>query len=118
MVTATFGVAAQARKLSKGDISAEDFIDNCEIVCLDVAVSALSSMLGEVLIPVPVLGAIIGNTVGISFLSLLSESRQKSLFVKSASVILARILLASENKKRPPTNVGNRFMYHRYWLLY
>lgn len=64
MVTATFGVAAQARKLSKGDISAEDFIDNCEIVCLDVAVSALSSMLGEVLIPVPVLGAIIGNTVG------------------------------------------------------
>lgn len=64
MVTATFGVAAQARKLSKGDITKEDFVDNCEVVCLDVAVSALSSMLGEVLIPIPVLGAIIGNSAG------------------------------------------------------
>lgn len=64
MVTATFGVTAQARKLSKGDITQEDFIDNCEVVCLDVAVSALSSILGEVLIPIPVLGAIIGNVAG------------------------------------------------------
>lgn len=64
MVTATFGVIAQARKLSKGDIAQADFIDNCEVVCLDVAISALSSMLGEVLIPLPVLGAIIGNAAG------------------------------------------------------
>ena len=64
MVTATFGVVAQARKLQNGTISEEDFIDNCEVICLEVAVSALSSMLGEVLIPIPVLGTIIGNATG------------------------------------------------------
>jgi hypothetical protein len=64
MVTATFGVSAQARKLNRGDITKEDFVDNCEVVCLDVAISTLSSMLGEVLIPVPILGAIIGNAAG------------------------------------------------------
>lgn len=64
MVTATFGITAQARKLQNSTITAEDFIDNCEVICLDVAVSALSSMLGEVLIPIPVLGTIIGNAVG------------------------------------------------------
>lgn len=64
MVTATFGVTAQARRLNAGTISKEEFIDNCEVVCLDVAVSALSSMVGEVIIPIPVFGALIGNTVG------------------------------------------------------
>lgn len=64
MVTATFGIASQARKLQNGIISEEDFIDNCEVICLEVAMSALSSMLGEVLIPIPVLGAIIGNAAG------------------------------------------------------
>ena len=89
MVTATFGVVAQARKLQNGTISEEDFIDNCEVICLEVAVSALSSMLGEVLIPIPVLGTIIGNATGMfmyeiskSYLSatekkLISEYRQE-----------------------------------------
>lgn len=64
MVTASFGVTAQARKMSKGELTAEEFVDNCEVICLDVAVSALSSMLGEIIIPIPILGTIIGNTVG------------------------------------------------------
>lgn len=34
------------------------------MLCLDVSVSALSSLIGQVVIPVPVLGAIIRNTVG------------------------------------------------------
>lgn len=81
MVTATFGVTAQARKLSKGDISQEDFIDNCEVLCLDVAVSALASLLGEVLIPIPVLGTIIGNAAGMFMYEIsknyLSSTEQK-----------------------------------------
>ena len=64
MVTASFGITAQARKMGKGELSTEEFIDNCEIICLDVAISALSSILGEFIIPIPILGTIIGNTVG------------------------------------------------------
>lgn len=64
LVTAMFGVTAQANALRKGQISKEDFIINSETVCLDVTISAIASLLGQTLIPVPVLGAIIGNTAG------------------------------------------------------
>lgn len=81
MVTATFGLAAQARKLSKCEISCEEFVDNSEVICLEVAISALSSMIGNVLIPVPVLGAIIGNAAGMFMYEIsktyLSSAEQK-----------------------------------------
>lgn len=64
LVTASFGVVAQAYQLQKGNITTEDFIVNSEVLCLDVSVSAVASILGQTLIPVPVLGAIIGNVAG------------------------------------------------------
>ncbi len=63
-VTAAFGIAAQVRALEEGKVSEEDFVINCETVCLDVAVSAIASVAGQVLIPIPVLGAVIGNVAG------------------------------------------------------
>lgn len=64
LVTASFGVAAQAYQLQQGNITADDFIVNSEVLCLDVSVSAVASIFGQTLIPVPVLGAIIGNMAG------------------------------------------------------
>lgn len=64
LVTASFGVAAQAYQLQRGNITQEDFIINSEVLCLDISVSAVASLLGQTLIPVPVLGAIIGNVAG------------------------------------------------------
>lgn len=64
LVTAAFGVAAQARLLREGRIGDEEFLINSEALCLDVTVSTVSSMLGQAVIPVPVLGAIIGNVAG------------------------------------------------------
>ena len=64
IVTACFGVAEQAHLLRKGSLDEISFIENSEIICLDAAVSALSSFAGQVLIPVPVIGAVIGNAVG------------------------------------------------------
>ena len=64
LVTASFGVAAQAYQLQQGTITADDFIVNSEVLCLDVSVSTVASILGQTLIPVPVLGAIIGNIAG------------------------------------------------------
>ena len=63
-VTALFGIAAQVRELNNGNVSKEDFVINCETVCLDVGVSAIASLAGQVLIPVPVIGAVIGNIAG------------------------------------------------------
>ena len=39
-------------------------IVSSETICMDVTVSAISSVIGQVAIPIPVLGAIIGNTAG------------------------------------------------------
>ena len=64
MVTATFGIAEQAFQLKQGNVNEQRFIENTEMLCLDASVSALSSLAGQILIPVPVLGAVIGNTVG------------------------------------------------------
>lgn len=65
IVTAAFGVAEQANKLRRGEIDELAFIENSEVVCLETAVSALSSFVGQAIIPVPVLGAVIGNAVGV-----------------------------------------------------
>lgn len=64
ITTAAFGVAEQARCFRTGAIGEIEFIENSEMLCLDVSVSALSSFAGQVLIPLPVLGAVIGNAVG------------------------------------------------------
>ncbi len=83
IVTAAFGVAEQANKLRRGEIDELEFIENAELVCLETAVSALSSVVGQALIPVPVLGAVIGNTVGI----IMYEAVSSSLSEREASLI-------------------------------
>ena len=64
LFTATLGVSAEAIRLARGESTAREFAESSEDLCLGVAVSALSSILGEALIPVPVLGAVIGNMAG------------------------------------------------------
>lgn len=64
VTTAAFGVAEQAHMYRNGAINEVQFIENSEILCLDATVSALASFAGQVIIPVPVIGAIIGNAVG------------------------------------------------------
>ena len=57
-------MADQVYQLKQGQIDEQTFIENSEMLCLDASISALSSFAGQVLIPVPVIGAVIGNTVG------------------------------------------------------
>ncbi|MEH0351627.1 hypothetical protein [Rhodococcus qingshengii] len=83
IVTAAFGVAEQANRLRRGEIDELEFIENAELVCLETAVSALSSCVGQALIPVPVLGAVIGNTVGI----IMYKTVSSSLSQREASLI-------------------------------
>lgn len=83
IVTAAFGVAEQANKLRRGEIDELEFVENAELVCLEAAISALSSFVGQALIPVPVFGAVIGNTVGI----VMYKGVSSSLSNREASLI-------------------------------
>ncbi len=62
--TSSFGIAEQLYLLRKNIIDEKQFLNNSEVLCLDVTVSTLSSVIGQVLIPMPVLGTIVGNSVG------------------------------------------------------
>ncbi|MDO5335129.1 MAG: hypothetical protein Q4F23_03555 [Coriobacteriia bacterium] len=64
LVTASFGIADCASRFRSGELTEVEFIEFSEIACLDASVGALSSFLGQVIIPVPVLGALVGNAVG------------------------------------------------------
>ncbi len=64
LCTASFSIANEAYKYRNGIITQEEFLFNSEVLCVDVSVSALSSVIGEAVIPVPILGAVIGNTIG------------------------------------------------------
>lgn len=77
LVTATYGMIAEAQKLKKEKISQEMFLLNSEILCLDVTVSAISSVIGELLIPIPVLGAVIGNVAGSFMYDIAKKSMSK-----------------------------------------
>lgn len=83
IVTATFGIAEQAHKFRNAEIDELEFIENSELVCLEAAVGALSSFIGQALIPVPVLGAVIGNTVG----AIMYQAVSSSLSKKEAELI-------------------------------
>ena len=63
-VTASFGIAAQIQSFEKDNLSPEEFLINCETICLDSAISAVAALAGLALIPGPVLGAIVGSFVG------------------------------------------------------
>ena len=64
LVTAMFGVAENMYQYRHGRITKEECLGKSEEVCLSSAVSALSSLLGQTLIPIPVIGPVIGNTIG------------------------------------------------------
>lgn len=102
MATATMGMLVQAYKLNNGDITAEEFIDASEALCLDVTMSAVSSMLGEILIPIPILGAIIGNTVGMFMMNIarsyLSAEEQRLIAIYQKEMAELKNQLDAEYK--------------------
>lgn len=72
-VSATLGIAAQALKLGKHEISFDDFMYNILDLSVETAVSGIGAAVGQVLIPVPVLGAVVGSIVSTKILALIKE---------------------------------------------
>lgn len=64
IVTASFGIAEQLHLYRTGKLTDLGLIESSEILCLEASISALSSMIGQVAIPIPIIGAMIGNAMG------------------------------------------------------
>lgn len=74
LTSVSFGVMEQVELFRKNQIDALQFLYNAEDICFDISISAISSAVGQAVIPVPVLGALIGNTVGTLLLRIAKNS--------------------------------------------
>ena len=74
LATSAFGVAEQVYLYKKGKITENELLENSELLYLDAAVSAISSILGQAIIPIPVIGAVIGNTIGLKMYQVAKDS--------------------------------------------
>jgi hypothetical protein len=103
LVTASCGVAEQAHLYRKGNLTELEFMENSEILCLDTTISALSSFVGQDIIPIPVLGAVIGNAVGTVMYKIakdnLSETESRIIDSYFDSIAATEKLLNERYKK-------------------
>ena len=74
LATSAFGVAEQVYLYKKGKITENELLENSELLYLDAAVSAISSILGQAIIPIPVIGAVIGNIIGLKMYQVAKDS--------------------------------------------
>lgn len=73
LVSAILGIASQAIKLGKREISFDDFMYNMVNVSVETAISGVGAAIGQAIIPVPVLGAIVGSLVASTVLSIIKK---------------------------------------------
>lgn len=64
LVTAAKGVSNLALSYQRGEINADEFTDLGLIICAESAIVGAMSVAGQAIIPVPVLGALVGSISG------------------------------------------------------
>ncbi|NJR17356.1 MAG: hypothetical protein HC785_17715 [Calothrix sp. CSU_2_0] len=63
-VSASQSIASLVKSFNSGEISFEQFTEMSQLVCIESAAVGLASALGQAVIPIPVLGAILGTIAG------------------------------------------------------
>ncbi len=76
-VSAISGMSSLYLSYKNGEISGEELVDQSQIICFDTAVSYVGGTIGQVLIPIPILGVIIGSISASVASSILKEHINK-----------------------------------------
>lgn len=83
---AGFAVAAIGKRYAAGEITIGEFLELGQLACVESAIVGMSAAIGQTLIPVPVLGAVVGTIAGRmvmkfgrSYLGKESETLQRQL---------------------------------------
>lgn len=117
--TASFGIAEQAYLLRTGKITEDQFLMNSEMLCLETAVSALSSFVGQAVIPIPILGAVIGNTVGTLLYQIAKDnlSKREQRLIRGYLKYLAELDRSLDKKYRKYIDELNKELCAYYSIL-
>lgn len=73
LVSSTIGIVSQAIELAKGNISIDDFLYNIPSLAVDTVVSGIGAVVGQMAIPIPVVGAIAGSIVSATVLRIIKD---------------------------------------------
>ena len=85
-VSALMGVGALLRDHHAGTIDGDQFVEMSHIVAMDAAVAGLAVAAGQTLVPIPMLGALLGSLAGTLVASALKDG-----LGESASALAARL---------------------------
>ncbi|WP_343002192.1 hypothetical protein [Intestinibacter bartlettii] len=72
-VSATWGVSSLIVKYKKGEITLEELSQQGRVVCLETGAVALGSIIGQTLIPIPVVGTLIGSLAAQTLVSITKD---------------------------------------------
>lgn len=73
ILMATFGIASLIPDYLDGELTTDEFIVEAEVICFDAALILLTGVLGQTMIPVPALGAVIGSVAGMIATTIIQE---------------------------------------------
>lgn len=86
LVSGLMGVGSLLKQYDKGEIDAEEFAELAHFVAIDAAIIGLASAAGQAIIPIPILGAVVGSLAGKIVTSALRES-----FSDAEAALIARL---------------------------
>lgn len=73
LLMATFGIASLAPDYLDGKLTTDEFMVEAEMICFDAALILLTGVIGQVTIPAPALGAVIGSVAGMIAAAIIQE---------------------------------------------
>ena len=85
LVSAMMGVSNLRRSHRAGIIDDDEFVDYCQIVASEAAIVGLATAAGQVMIPIPLLGAFVGSIAGKIVAGVLKESLEREAGELAAS---------------------------------
>ena len=79
VVSASKGIASLYSDYHSGDITLDDFTSMGIMICAESSIVGLATFAGQTLIPVPVLGAVIGSLAGQMMVNLMSVDSEETI---------------------------------------
>jgi hypothetical protein len=108
LVTAAKGVSNLALSYQRGEINADEFTDLGLIICAESAIVGAMSVAGQAIIPVPVLGALVGSISGKFMVTVAKnlDSKARQVLAKKMEQFTCRL---SEIEQKALNRILNEF---------
>ena len=73
VTSSAMGIATLSQKYHKGELSSDEFTQDALAISAEAGIAALGSAVGQTVIPIPIIGAVIGSTIAKVGLSITKE---------------------------------------------